>query len=1021
MLKTSSDDALSSALRLPPPAHSGSDCCADYFFTLNIFGDHYPAFAYAMQGPSAERRMQWTQHVGESRASISIMYSCLRAVAAATENDEASPLHFIQKNGASEWLQNVKFVTVDEHELLHCNERFVYQLPVLRSRAAASASKSGVGSLIVCALKFGAPQSALSECVQLEPLLAQNTLMNEPNVFIVCPLAIVPSGARHFNLRSSAPLARGVRPPKMSPPGAAELADVLKSPKRKADQIESEPSEDDSSACFDGKYLEVPLYMQLNKKRHVDETEALFSYWYGQYLVKSQMGSYIDVWPRYGGPLSRFIGKSPVPSQWSRTPSMRDGEPLPYSLDAAHCLLAGMVRFHCERKALLDLDAKRVLRFGSEMDASGELIAECLYTRTVRHSQMSFRELMRADGFAALCKKVYRALLHGFAHGAPAPRFRRLARWFTDTLGCAVSMVLQCENTVLSEQETLRFLQYNGLLEYPDVPAEEKRYLHRDEIVSVSKLPPPIAAARRPLLAAERYGEAVRNRLGNDGKRAYLIRARLATQSRRDRQTLAYYRSVLPRADTAADIKWIFEMRMENYLRAASRGTREFGKLHNIIVHQGVVQLLWLHLVDVHAPHAPVDAPFNVAPARQPWIADFFVNAIVCERRSPRSAADTLLCSLLDDDNDCPQISACITARNLDAHQKNEAAVRMSKTIASSSLTDCLPVANGVFLPNRGRYLRDAPLSGRRHDDYVRLHGGKAVSELIMDTTMPDFVAMYNLEMSSDDAVFFRAGNEVDTEGDEGVVYNVHSKAYEKMNLSTCVSRAPPHRRIEDAGERAENDAIEALRERGALPPCMLALERKLADNEQDMKYGDRVDYALMHYGNTGIVDIEDIVEHVKSVERELPRRADKIEKHANHVRSLKSHYEKRKRSNVEYLVGKFGRARSAAGCMSCKQIESRKAALSIGSSARCPYAEYAAQRIDDAQLDDALRGALRGGDRLSNEQRHALRSAAVSPSVVCAQVAQGGDGPLRIKYPRDYTRVVLHIEYDAQQQVQQQ
>lgn len=330
-------ESLTMCIRLRPPA--SSDAYADYLFSLEIFGDKYPAFAYAMHGPSADNRMAWRKRVGESRASISLMYECMRSVAASVENDDANPLHFIQTRGKSEWLQQLIFVTVCERELLNCNERFLYHLPVVNSRSTSAALREPPGSLVVCSLKFGVPQSALRDCVSLASLLKRKPLIGEPSVFIVCPLAIVPSGARQFNLSHSAPTPQRVERPMHVVPGSAERLAQL-SPPRKRKRHEEANS-----------YLPVPFFMQLCKREAATSydrdyaRDTLFPYWYGQYLVSGFSSSFIDVWPGggSGGSLRSFGDRdktSLIPSCVRRAPVMRDGEPVPYSLDAVHCLLA---------------------------------------------------------------------------------------------------------------------------------------------------------------------------------------------------------------------------------------------------------------------------------------------------------------------------------------------------------------------------------------------------------------------------------------------------------------------------------------------------------------------------------------------------------------------------------------------------------------------------------------------------------------------------------------------------------
>jgi hypothetical protein len=1073
-------------------------------------GGEFLAFAYNYSGEGFAARRMHAARVREERANLDVMYDCVRTAALCATN---GPLEFIACHGKMTWLQNCIFQRVDVKTLNASPERVLYHIPV-EAADITNAATSNPGSLVVLVLRFDTHISAIRDLVTLRVLLnfASSGVNNdEERVHVVCPFAIVPSGAACYKMLHAFP-------PTLV--GAPELPST-------------------------SRVVQVRKTMHLHCNRATDSPEhtrsVLYPKWYGQYLVCGR-ASEVNIWPSPHG--ARY---------------MSDGERLPYSIVAAHCLLAGLVRFHCERvyiERAVRAASKRAADTGSERVAleaqrdlmklreeAGQLVFDAVYSETVAHPTMSLRALMRETGFAALCRNVYRALTLVYVTPVTEkqletirkrkriqitpevradpmlrnyrllPLTRRRLIWFTDTLGYLMSYVLANETICDSENETLLCLQINGLCAYPDIPLDDNRYVRREDIVPDVRTLPAV----------------------------YPIEAHRCNTQAGDADALRYYRELRRgRAEDAVltEVMWMFTVDVGFFAHAEISAKQTLGqrKLH---VWRGRVYLLWYHLTavcsgDREASENLSDAAFSMRPGAQPWLAELFTKLVKCqnhgrtfiERRihpvleadrkrklQAFSDARKLLINRFDE-HDAPAINRFVRKVEYDdagdpfgasigfdvLEDKPEYTARNASTMLQQrSLLQCLPVGSGLFHPERPKFLRDFPLRGARVEQFKEKYGADALTVDCAinggESSEADLITLYQLDAGASLVEALEKSTSALWDG-EHVVYNRMLRRYTPLDVSAALVRAVPanrrgangsggdtanmgvaakraleeyssmlpaaarmpkrsHREFGEAPdsdnsdgtegysseeERLLNivvtdrvnrnqsfshaaaidpdlDVIDAARERGALPPCLTAMENMLrSPTVASFQNPDRLELTKQYLSHHGIIDIEDIAQHVYRVESSMPNRAGKAKEHALQVRNAKEAYERTYARNIAYETGEYGVARNCCGALTCRGIASELPQKANGAKIRCPYAMYAKGAYTDEQLTQSLASA---SVVITDSQRRYLKSGGADVASVCAVHAVGDDqgaafDELRasvIKYPRNRTEISLHSE----------
>jgi hypothetical protein len=305
------------------------------------------------------------------------------------------------------------------------------------------------------------------------------------------------------------------------------------------------------------------------------------------------------------------------------------------------------------------------------------------------------------------------------------------------------------------------------------------------------------------------------------------------------------------------------------------------------------------------------------------------------------------------------------------------------------ALNHCLPFGNGTFLPARPQHLRDIALTGARATHFLKICGveitkrmkkyaweyKRVVKETFQAHKNVDIVSM--LQMEADESIVESLEQGLVSEGDSCVLFNYNTHKQEPMEVSRGLVRAPLAARIQTIeGSDPDNDMIDALLEREALPPCLVNMERNTVKNpKKEFKLMQRKTYTDQMLSHSNLIDIEDIVQHVSRLEIKHPLRGEKAEKHSQSIRGLKSWYQKDLDKAVSYEISRYGTAQTASGSLSCKLIAwnmKEKKNLSIS----CPY----------------------------------VKSGAKNPAASCCAKLLANTS-YAIKYPRDYTRLALHTE----------
>lgn len=890
-------------IRARPPIRLAAR--AEHIFPIRIKNSDYYAYVYAEFGQMWTERRLLAEVVGENNVNLYMATECVRMAAL---NDKSGPLAFVSMWGSSEWLQQCIFLTVDAQQLDLSKEKVPFYIPLLADAHKSTSSKmlETPGSLVIPLLRIRAPASVVRDHISLDSLLTSR--VEERMVEILCPMAVIPSGNKHTSMHPNP-----------------------------------------RSLHTNAKCVAAPIAMHLQINNQCTQNTHLYAKWYGQYLVMGHM-QHVDVWPVPGGR------------------RLRDNEVLSFSLDSMHCLLAGLVRFHCEREAIMRAHHKGRIPISDE---STELIFDCIHSPTAMHPDMSLRDLMRENGFAALCRTVYRSLLvtgtarrkvivkrtldnhvtmreKSFPVTTPASRHQ--AKWFLNTLCSALAFVVQTENMRNSENETLRFLQRNGLIRYPQI-ADENDTLIKDV----------------EFLSKERREEGVPQRNGVD---LFSVRS-----TRGENELLKYYRQKSPfgRFDVLSDdctvrevleserteILWIFEVDFATFMAGFDRA-REDMHHKNIIIRNGRVQLLWFHLM------APLDRPanepmFSTSASKQPWIVNFFASAIT-------DGATTDITHGLHEyfrDYYDPYMHEHI--RKLKRVETNQ----------ERALLHCLPFGNGVFLPTRPNFLFDVPLRGQRARDFLRvwqIEIIKSNDEIMKRTILEhfkkhkekndmDIVRLLQFEADKKLEEAMQKGHVGD--GDDCVVYNYSTKELEPLNISAGFLEP-------------DKNTIERLFEMDAMPPCLKNAEVNVVRNpNREFKRLQRREYLGHMLSHTNLIDIEDVIAHVEKIEQTHPLRKAKAEKHKQSLRSMHSWYKKDVEKAIEYETQHYGRAQTASGATSCKLILWRaEKHQDLANFVECPYA---------------------GTDA---DPRRAC----------CNQLL--GHSNYAIKSPRDYTRLALHHRY---------
>lgn len=1092
--------------KLPPPLPRG--CGADCVFTMRVQGavsetsvertgcEYFLAFAYRYSGEGFEARRAHRDKVGLNRADLDVQYDAVRTVNATTPS---GPLEYITCRGKAEWLQQCVFQRINQNVLVNTPERRHFHIPVVNSDLTAD-QRTRPGSLVVLMLRFDTHVKEICNGASLRSMLIHQASAEKDRVHVICPVAIVPSGFSHYKLVDQ-------YPPNLRQPFIPNTVSLLQVPEA--------------------------MHLHTNRDPTIQEQAraALYPEWYGQYLVVGT-AAYVQVWPTPHG---------------TRIRSMRDGNsPLPDSIDAAHCLLAGLVRFHCERSAAeRDMRSMRFrtsssnnLNFAPPAPAAvdemntrlSQLVYECVYTPTVLHRTMSLRQLVREQGFAALCRNVYFALRVHHLENPPKPSknapppllptvramlptIERQSEWFVETLGYLMSYVIASETATTSENETLRILQLNGLCEYPSHC--DDRFVPREQVISESSVP---FAARNPEQAAietewrraqllvagttlqhvehpEERLKRMRNgepKVSKSNASRYPIEVHRCNSDANDAKALTFYRRF--RKQTGAvpplsEVLWMFTMDFQIYL-AARRSTSRAMRFQEVFMVSGRVYLLWYHFTEIcngneYARETLSEAVFSLSPANQPWLAEFFITALVTED-TLKNRVDRIVArqpahrgfetnaekekrqrvELIVNSYNSRESPFLMTQFKCDGSQKITAFVRSLRSgadaepppllryskrfeaITRPSLLRCLPMSSGKFAASRPRYLRDVPLSGTRSQQYVEKYRVNLDARSIDCNAAgsldePDFVSLFHMDAPDMLVEALNAGA-----SDSMMLYNSRTRQFEPLDFSklklklvaapaatvvveeTKEPQTPPPSpsgefdlmESEDSSEEETaspepprkaatargSGIIEILTENDALPPCMMMCQKALkSPAEPTYKHADRLE-DVKQFLSTGLVDIEDLVEHVGTIERALPMRAAKVEEHVREIRGARSTYEKALNENVYYEEKKYGSVKNVAGALSCYAIGREEAQKRNGARIRCPYALYAKGTWTSEQLNAAV------STPPTPEQLAQLKSGHTHAALsVCAAQLNGPPETqsLCIKYPRDYTRLALHVK----------
>lgn len=401
------------------------------------------------------------------------------------------------------------------------------------------------------------------------------------------------------------------------------------------------------------------------------------------------------------------------------------------------------------------------------------------------------------------------------------------------------------------------------------------------------------------------------------------------------------------------------------------------------------------------------------AGADLPWIVSFFLKLVCLDHRRSK------------------------VPRSADSYERVRRAV--------DGVRDDLPITDFLYSSNRSGALNDwvkhrnggmrRALSGGKHDNYVSAAG---------------------LERGSDSAAALTGSSSdflKDSESDQWVQLTP-LQASATLRADT---RYRDSKLVQRLSLRPATDMVDSLRERRALPPCLAGLEQRArgysyANSEVGYKHYDRLDHAKLLYSLAPHVLQTDgeIVDHIVHAVEAHNNDADhfKVAKVRRDVQSARAYYDRNKAESVQYMMENRNWSEEQAlerctGCLSCDSIAKGSAQSRSAANLRCPFAAVAGGKMDRTTLAKFLDASASSAVVDIEDLAGAQRFSQTSEFVAIADYLQGKDKKARggisakracvrfmrytrlgkarqeakkvenlvLYYPRDYTRLALHIE----------
>ena len=675
------------------------------------------------------------------------------------------------------------------------------------------------------------------------------------------------------------------------------------------------------------------------------------------------------------------------------------GERLEANAAAVHILLGALQRFHCERTTLQQVLAQSGNGSVGGADRAStlsdvhEFLHDTIYLPTHRYRHCSLRQLMQQRGFGALARSVACALRGEFALVRRPLSFKEKfhCRWFERTLCQVYAFVLHNEFTAHSEATVRALVRRNPRL---------------SQLIDV----------REPRDNAER--------------------ATLAWLCGNDAQL----------CDVPAHL--LFVMSMDTFFYGAEgRGSddRACGDVRSadVCFSDGAVYCTYRTLGCLKSAAAADDDDTDAlsrmqsdlfAPRRRwPWLVHFF--AALLRKRSDKPSRKR-------------SIAACDA--ELDAFARVGYLLR--------ALRSDLPLSGHLYAQraDRRNLLDDWPVGGKRA---LKAKGSKC------DLNNTSFVTYLGMEAGRDNFA---------TRGAADGLW--HNERRQLVPLTPLAASATPRATLLEFRDaqlvrqlqlKPEEDRIDALLERRALAPCLVAMEMRardvrFVDASKGYKHYDRIDHASQLYSLVPEVvpTDEEVVAHIYDSlkHKNASCTEDKVFSAHQDLRAARQHYDRKHTSNTEYLLENAARVTEVeagertAGCLSCNQVARAQAQKSTNAHLRCPFADLITKRITRATFAkylDATCGSstdiedlgvafvsrfsvgskfqaiadyceggastadvvLPSGEKAAVGGRSAQRACAEFMQCTRAKKTRGAEH-LQFRYPRDYTRLALHLEH---------
>jgi len=428
------------------------------------------------------------------------------------------------------------------------------------------------------------------------------------------------------------------------------------------------------------------------------------------------------------------------------------------------------------------------------------------------------------------------------------------------------------------------------------------------------------------------------------------------------------------------------------------------GDMSNVVARNGKVFLTHEHLV------------CRPSKKKFPWLVTFFT-AIMNNKKSSSKIP-----------------------RSLDSYERVLHVVR--------NVQDDLPIKPYMYSLKRSKVLDDWPrVPGRKRQECYRknLMRWSGIDNYVSAAGMEPGILGNNIRKSTDSLRDTETSNWVElTPFSMSATLRSSSDLYRDVRL------------VRDYKLKPDTDVIDSLRERRALPPCLVGMDERsrghsYANPLVGYKHYDRLDHAKILYSMVPDVinSDEEIQNHIVELVKSSNHSKDfEMERKVSDVRTdvvnARKYYDKKKKENMDHMIQSQGWNEDTAedrctGCLTCDSIAKEVAQKASASNLRCPFASLANKSIDrktfakylDASASSApitdiedlkfsqtsqftsIADYLQGKDKSAqgiNPKRACVKFLRVTRFKSQKEESEKVSN-LVLYHPRDYTRVALHVE----------